>query len=241
MNDLSFRMGNRLATRYEEVEGPDGIELVETEEWIAYQKRERDKQAMLLANVAEDDKKYIGADAPKNMEKIQAYVRGFLDRKSPQHSRFRSMCLYLWSRRNGTQKSTIARWIGRELIRGGASVHMMLMSDLAQILTKRGFEDEDEFLLERIDEVDLLIIDDAFDAKKITIYKSGYQIPFLDTFFRTRLEGLKRGIIFTSNVPISEIGISFGQSIYALIKRSTPTPMEFNDEINDFNVEDLWS
>jgi len=86
----------------------------------------------------------------------------------------------------------------------------------------------------------MLIVDDAFDPKKITLYKSGYQLPFLDTFFRRRIEGLKKAICFTSNVPISEIGGTFGQSIQALIKRSAPDPMEFSDEINDFDVEDLW-
>ena len=37
-------------------------------------------------------------------------------------------------------------------------------------------------------ECDFLIIDDSFDKKKATIFKSGYQIPFLDEFLRTRLE-----------------------------------------------------
>jgi hypothetical protein len=240
MEGLTFRMGDREAVRFEQVQGEDGLELIETPEWRTFQEKERIKREIVVGNLADIDKPYRGSDTPGNIVKLSTYIDRMLHPRNDHDKRFRSISLYLWSRKNGTQKSTVARWIGRQLIKGGLTSHMVLMSDLAVALTRKGFEDEDGWLLERLDAVDLLIVDDAFDPKKITLYKSGYQLPFLDTFLRRRLEGLKKGICFTSNVPVTEIGSIFGQSIQALVKRSAPDPMEFNDEINDFDVAELW-
>lgn len=236
---MPFKMGSREAERYEEIEGEDGIELVETDEWRSYQLSQQVKTRIRLANLDEPDREYRGPDRLKNLPKIERYVESFIDPEPAVNARFRRAGLYLWSRQNGTQKSTVAKRIGRGVIRAGLSAHMLLMSDLLVALTKKDFDDADPWLLEVVDAVDLLIIDDAFDPKKVTVYKSGYQLPYLDTFLRRRIEANKRAIIFTSNIPIDEIGGTFGPSIQALVRRST-APLEFSDGIDDFDISDLW-
>jgi hypothetical protein len=85
--------------------------------------------------------------------------------------------------------------------------------------------------------VDFLVIDDAFDPRKSTLYKSGYQFGFLDTFLRYRLETLGRAICFTSNVPVEEIAKSWTPSIASLVQRSVPAPMEFTDWLSAFPIK----
>jgi DNA replication protein DnaC len=93
---------------------------------------------------------------------------------------------------------------------------------------------------------DLLIIDDAFDKKSL-VYKSGYQITYLDTLLRTRLERTGKSIIFTSNTNIEDIDEEkFSLSIKELVKRNTLNCVfEMKDKVDrlqkDFNVDDLWS
>ncbi len=236
---MPFKIGIREIERYEEIETEDGIELVETPEWQSYEARIKLENKIKLANVNDIDRDYVGSDAQGNLSKLEKYTQGFTSSDPKVSYRFRTSSLYLWSRRNGTQKSTMARRLGRDLIRAGFSVHMLLMSDLSSALTHQGFEDEDAWLLETLDAVDLLIVDDAFDPKKITLYRSGYQIPFLDTFLRRRLEANKKAICFTSNIPIDSIGDTFGPSIQSLVKRSA-APLEFTDGIDDFDIKDLW-
>ena len=70
-------------------------------------------------------------------------------------------------------------------------------------------------------EADLLIVDESFDKSKLTLYKSGYQIPFIDRFIRERFEINKKAIIFISNkepTQIEEQG--FGFSLESLIRRN---------------------
>jgi hypothetical protein len=226
---MTFELNGREIPRFDTVEGPDGPELIETVDWHNFIRKKRQRDMMTIANVYEPDKTYIGDDGV--MTKIHTYIDKFTSIGYPS--------LYLWSMKNGTQKSTVARYLGRELIKKDFLAHMLLMSDLVAALTRRGFDDEDHWLLERIEAVDLLIIDDSFDPKKITVYKSGYQVPFLDTFLRRRLEAIRKPICFTSNISIDSISDTFGNSIRSLVRRST-APIEMNSEINDFDVKKLW-
>jgi DNA replication protein DnaC len=120
---------------------------------------------------------------------------------------------------NGTQKTTLAKWMAAKLLSNGYSVRYSIMQNLIKDLTI--FEDEErEQACAKYYGVDLLIIDEVFDKSKVTLYKSGYQIPFLDQFIRDRLDNHKKGIVFVSNKKIEEIDAQgFGISLQDLITR----------------------
>ena len=186
---------------------------------------------------------YVGKDEIGIKDKVNKYIDKFDDK-------YNNISLYFYSKSNGTQKTTIASYIGKELIRQGKSVNLILMHSLLDLLKdnfNRSEEEENNYKLwyDKMLNCDLLIIDDSFDTKTL-IYKSGYQIPFLDRFLRTRLEQNNKATIFTSNVTVSEIDEDkFTISIKELIKRNVVnSEFEFKDKIdrlrNDFNPAELW-
>lgn len=141
--------------------------------------------------------------------------------------------IYLWGN-NGTQKTSMVQALGKELVKQGYTVQYTLMNTLINNLVKE-FEDPNQDLkdafIKRCMEVDLLIIDESFDSTKTTVYKSGYQIPFLDAFIRSRFESGKKSIIFVSNKLPGEIASQgFGISLQNLIERNTQQSfLEFRD------------
>lgn len=180
---------------------------------------------------------YIGKDTEK-IDKMKRYLRDFKDK-------YRHIHLYFWSLENSTQKTTMASILGKELLTAGFSVQFILMGRLIKMLSEERFETEHSEVLNPVRDADFLIIDDSFDRKKATIYKSGYQIPFLDEFLRTRLEIEKKATCFTSNIPIDSIDTEvFGTSIKRLLERSVLDPFHFKSSYelrNDFKPDDLWS
>jgi DNA replication protein DnaC len=82
--------------------------------------------------------------------------------------------------------------------------------------------DEDiQTQIEKLTEVDLLIIDESFMKERVTIYRSGYQLSFLDTFLRNRIQSNKRGVIFISNISMDDIDKNiFGEGLIDLVKRN---------------------
>lgn len=121
---------------------------------------------------------------------------------------------------NGTQKSYTSKCIITECLKKNVSCKFVIMNDLLSYLTdiyENGYNEN----IEKFYECDVLVIDDAFDTKKVTIFKSGYQIPFLDAFLRKRMEQLGKNIIFTSNVFINDIDENkFSKDIKNLLQRS---------------------
>lgn len=176
---------------------------------------------------------YIGEDINGNIPKFEKYLNEF-------DSKFKSVNLYLWSAENGTQKTTMAQSIGCELVKKGFTVQFILMDKLVKLLMQEPFSDSFIRKLELCRRADLLIVDDAFDPKKVTLYKSGFQLPYLDTFLRERIEGDRKAIIFTSNVSILNIGDYFGKSIQELVNRSSYA-FHMNDYASSVNnFESLW-
>lgn len=221
----------------------DGEEIrEETQEWRDY-KNEKRAELLLsksnlpphVVNLSLDD--YIGEDRDK-LKKLKIYVEKF-------EEKFNRIHLYFWSKENNTQKTTTASTVGKLLLEKGFSVQFVLMSNLIKLLSQESFRDDFVDELNTYRDCDFLIIDDSFDSRKATIFKSGYQIPFLDEFLRTRMEVNRRAICFTSNLSIEEIDDKlFGVSLKNLIKRNIPDPFFFASSYelrNDFQIEDLWS
>ena len=178
---------------------------------------------------------YTGEDKANNLPKIRKYIAEF-------ETKFKNIHLYLWSRGNASQKTTVAKNIIVDLSLKGLQCKFILMADLLSLLQTEIYNHgTDSKTITDLRNVDFLVIDDAFDTKKATLYKSGFQFSFLDTFLRYRLETAYLATCFTSNTPIGEIDKVWTPSIASLIKRSIHTPMEFRDYITDFKAEDIWA
>lgn len=126
---------------------------------------------------------------------------------------------------NGTQKTSMVQALGKELIRKDYTAQYTLMQELINNLMPDFSKEESaakDTFLKRCKEADLLIIDEAWDKSKVTLYNSGYQIPFLDAFLRQRFELDKGSILFVSNRQPSEIASQgFGISLQNFVMRNT--------------------
>lgn len=223
-----------------EVEGEEVVQP--TKEWVEFQEKVFFEKKLLFAGIPPESVRYgfegyIGPDRDGNIERlVEQYIPKFKDK-------YNSTSLYFWGEKNSTQKTTVASLVGAELLRKEFSVKMILMGDLVRSLLKQGFDESIESLISECYEVDLLIIDDAFDSEKVTLYKSGYQISFIDEFLRKRIERFNRATIFTANLPIEDIGKKFSRHIQALLERRVAS-MKFEDSVSlkdDFNPNDIWN
>lgn len=175
---------------------------------------------------------YIGKDTHNNLHKIDQYIQKFSDTYNKRH-------LYFYGK-GSTQKTTLMSYIGREIALQGYNVKFILMNSLIKLLQDT-FNEESRIKGDEYLNCDLLLIDDCFDKKKITLYKSGYQLTFLDSFLRERLEGLRLATIFTSNISIDDIAEQgFEQSIQDLMIRNV-FAMQFDDSVTvSFNIDDMF-
>lgn len=226
-----------------EIVEKDGEKIYkETKEWKDYKFRQTNYNKLLKSNLPShsfdlnlDD--YVGDDRDK-IDKLKLYVEKF-------EEKFNSIHLYFWSTENGTQKTTVASIVGKLLIEKGFSSRFTSLGNLLKLLSGEAFEENSNDLLNSFRTCDFLIIDDAFDKRKATIYRSGFQIPFLDEFLRTRLEVNKKATCFTSNFSIQNIDEEvFGSSLKHLIKRNIIDPFFFASSFelrNSFDVDGLWS
>lgn len=216
--------------------------FIKNPEWQKEQDKLIEEYKMKIANIplhAKDLilKDYISIDRtiPK---KLNIFIEEF-------DEKFKNVHLYFWSHENGTQKTTIAAIVGKLLLAKGKSVYFTSMGDLLKCLQSEQFDSENSSMIDVYKNCDFLIIDDSFDKKKVTIYKSGWQISFLDQFLRYRLETVRLSTCFTSNYSINEIDEeTFGTSIKKLIERSIVDPFHFvtlYQQRNYFNPSDLWS
>ncbi len=180
--------------------------------------------------------RYIGKDKNENIKKLKKYIDEF-------EEKFKYISLYVWGT-NSTQKTTVLGFFGKELAKKGFSVYYCLMNDLVKDLCNVQFKKELQEKIDTYNTIDCLLIDESFDLKKMAVYESGYQLSFIDSFLRTRIEQYKKSTIFISNISIDSIDIKFGKSIIELLKRNCKnTCLEFKDSIrlaNNFEVKDIW-
>jgi len=148
---------------------------------------------------------------------------------------------------NGTQKSTTAFIIAKELIDQGYIVKYTLMDTLITMVQSQEFKEEYKDKLDEYLSSDLLIVDESFSKDKVQMYKdSSFQMSKLTTFLKNRMEIACKSIIFISNSRIEDMQKEgFTKSIANLVYRNTlKKVLEFKDEyievVNAFEVEDLW-
>lgn len=165
---------------------------------------------------------YVGEVSYNSVKRLISYTTKSLSPDTPKDKLdlIKASVLYMYGP-NGTQKTTLANYVGYSFIRAGKKVYYCLMNDLIKLLQKAERDEEAQALLDKISDVDLLIIDEAFDKKKVTLYKSDWQLPFLDSFLRNRIQTKNKGVLFVSNVPISGIAANnFSESIQDLVSRN---------------------
>lgn len=149
-------------------------------------------------------RQYVGSKSAADKDRLINYVKQF--ELNPE---VRKLLVYMYGP-NGTQKSTLASWVGKSLLSKGFSVRYILMNDLIKLLMDaEDFNEERKesarAKVEKLENTDLIIVDESFDKEKVKLYKSGFQISFLDTWVRKRIGALNKGIIFISNVPLDKI------------------------------------
>jgi DNA replication protein DnaC len=210
---------------------------------IAYQKDVRKQVALQRAGIEGFDltfDNYKGKDLNQNLLKLKKYI-------SEIKTTYANGSHLYFTGPNGTQKSTVAKIVLRSCVEQGLSGKFILMSDLVDILTDVYSNDpKRESELDVLRTVDMLIIDDAFDKNKVTLYKSGYQLSFIDRFIRTRLEVIHNNTIFTSNVAIDKISENgFTKDIQNLLTRSVKVKkgeLLFTDVWveEELDIKSLW-
>lgn len=169
---------------------------------------------------------YLGSQSRDQLTRLENYVAAY-----PTSIAHQRAMVYIWGG-NGTQKTSIAKWVAASLIKARKKVVYVLMNDLIRHLIDAERDESKRDVTASYYSADLLIIDESFDKTKVTIYESGFQIPFLDSFLRKRFEsGL--GIMFVSNVPPDSIEKNkYSRSIQDFVYRNlamTKTVMEFKD------------
>jgi len=177
---------------------------------------------------------YVGEKSKDNMRKLQLFVNKF-------EERFKTISMY-WVGTNSTQKTTSAHWAACQLLLKGWKVQYVTMQHLIKdLLENESFSNTSE-KVQKYYQADFLIIDESFDPTKVTVFKSQYQIPFLDSFLRERMEIRRRSTLFISNVSTEQID-SFSTSLRALVERCTAGSIfTFEDRyMKDVSViNNLW-
>jgi hypothetical protein len=187
--------------RFEEIDGQEIA--VPTEEWKAHLNLLEAKRYLLSAGVGEAMSygldTYVGEDQFNNIPKLKKYCDEF-------KSKYLRIHLYFWSKVNGTQKSTCAKDMIVKLAKRGVKSKFVLMNNLDKTLVEADWDDDAKRKSKEWLTADFLVIDECFAKGQITLFKSGYQFAFVNTFLKERLEVFRRASCFTANVPIEEIG-----------------------------------
>lgn len=194
----------------------------------------RCRDAGVYSELAFED--YVGSSSLRDLNCLEKIA------DNPQKFLISGAMIYI-SGPNGTQKTSMVKVLGKALLRKGQTVYYTRMNDLIQTLVSiKDFNDEisaaARYSYEKLLSVDFLIVDESFDKSKVTLFKSGYQIPYLDNFIRDRYERLHKPLIFVSNVSPSAIDENlFGKSLKDLINRSTVSSrLEFLDRYSSQSV-----
>jgi len=160
---------------------------------------------------------YKGKDENKNIEFLKEYIKLFPDSKN----------LFFFGS-NGTQKSTVGRIIGKEILSKGFSVSYVLADTLVK---KLGKADRDTDIQNEVTDIlnkDLLIIDE-FERSKMVYFESGWQLRYIFPFMKERIEIVNKPIILISNSMIKNIEKDFDYSLFDLVQREFKDVCIFND------------
>ena len=187
------------------------------------------KAGFKISDFDYDITSYIGNKSRDTIQRIINYTNNFKNTKS--------IILYCYGNYN-SQKTTIINWIGHQILSQGYSVRYILFNELLRILWDGQRNSEYSDLIEYFKTFDLLIIDEAFDKEKASIWASGHQIALVDELIRNRIS-LEKGIIFCTNVNPDNISKNIhSEAIQNIIFRETKknnSVLTFLDCLNSIN------
>lgn len=184
---------------------------------------------------------YVGTQSLKEMKLLVQFVNNFAVDK------MRSSSLYLYGP-NSTQKTHLVQWMGLTLIRNKYTVYYTSMHQLLKLLTEFHERVEKDEVVENLKTIDFLIIDESFDKNKVRLFKTGFQIPFLEDFLKERMEANMKSTVFVSNVDVYDITKNeFSESLQNFVIRNTKpkgTILSFNDNYHatksDFKINTIF-
>lgn len=148
--------------------------------------------------------------------------------------KFSHISLYLHGI-NSSGKTSVQCAIGKAAIRHGLKVSFVLAGALTDLFFKvKGFKAEDEakIAFDKIQGSNIILIDDAFDKNKSTLWSGdnkGMIIGYWDSFLRDMLSKGTRFVI-TSNFTMAEVGASYGISMKELLERNF-IQLPFQDQV----------
>ncbi len=185
---------------------------------------------------------YKGSNSKKEVAKIKRYITEY-----PYKNELHELCLYFHGVER-TQKTTVAQYIGLSLFKSGYkacyTTQQLFNSIVCKPFTTEDEREDIKRTLARYDDSDLLIIDGAFDKTQSRVYDSDSQSPYIEGYLRNRIVNNKKGVLFISKVPPSEIKVNgYSASLQKFILNSTTrvnTALEFKDVIDDFEINDIF-
>jgi DNA replication protein DnaC len=187
------------------------------------------KAGFKLSDFDYDITSYLGNKSKDNIHRITNYINNL--------SKTKSSILYCWGIYN-SQKTTIINWIGHQILSQGYSTYYILFNELLKNLWDGQRKEEYSELVENYKNCDILIIDEAFDKEKASVWASGHQIALVDELIRNRINSNK-GIIFCTNVnPIDISKNIHSEAIQNIIFRETKknnSILEFLDCLDSIN------
>jgi len=184
---------------------------------------------------------YIGKKSINNIQRLKTYINKIKD------IQVRSSILYLYGI-PGTQKTTVAQWLGKEIIKAGFSCSYFYMKKLIDYLFEAPNNEDKMFWVKKVINDDVVIIDESFSKNKISSLwgDSKYNIGNLGEFIRNKVSANK-GIIFISNdSPAKLLEDKFDLPIIDIILRETTkknSVFEFQDNyistLNENNIPEV--
>ncbi len=157
---------------------------------------------------------YKGKDEKGNLYKVKMFCKNFKEK-------YTGLNLF-FSGRPGTQKTTLAKTIIKELILQNVSCYYILANDLIELIIESSRDKEKKDFLDSILIVSDFLVIDEFDQEKIITFASGWQRKNLFPYIKYRLETIKKSTLFISNQKIDNIGTYFEEAIQDLILREIP-------------------
>lgn len=106
-----------------------------------------------------------------------------------------------------------------------------ILQDLTNLELNKDPDSEVYHRIQKCKNVQFLFLDESFDKSKVTIFKSNFQIPYLDDLIRSRTQSNKANF-FISNNKYDEIEDIVGKSIQDFVYRNVTiakTNMVFED------------
>ena len=178
---------------------------------------------------------YKGEDTPKNLPKIKKFLSKF-------DEKFNSINLF-FTGTNGTQKTTVVKYMVLELLRTNHSAYYTLTKDFIDLVMLSERDEEKAKKLDEILKVDFLVLEE-FSPDKLALYSSGYKQSIVTSPIKKRFENIRKSTVVISNFSITELRESaLGNTIVDLIDRETRNGCQFTftDRYGDYAKIDLSS